>query len=224
MDGVSGEKENSKHVSSRREDFLRTEKVNRTRQRATRQSLSKVKKVSSKKKVKITKPKVIKKEFSTERKAPTLLAGNRLAKAKKRKRSVIIGFVMLLGLFSSAAVSFLDEGKIDVQKTIEERNDRIRNNLANEDDVITGAVEIPVQNTNINNKPDGGLIGRGVGANNPPSTPEPEVVLASSTATSSLNIASSSETTASSTNIANDEVKKKKKDTDETEEEVSVLE
>lgn len=205
MDDSYEEQSRSRRNSHNREKFLRSERTSKIRKRATRQSLSEVKKASTKKRLKTPKLKANKKETNNERKAPTLLASNKLVKVKKRKRSLIICFVMLLGLVSSAMVSFFDEGQIDVQKTIKERNERIRNNTANENDVLTSTVEIPVQNTNVNTKPDGGLVGRGIGANNPPSAPEPEPTVASSTATSSLDIASSSEVQASSTDNSEEE-------------------
>lgn len=207
--------------SRRSEESSRTKRAPRKRDRATRQGFSEAKRNLPKKEPKIVKPNPSKKESNNERKAPTPLAGKKLAKAKKRKRTVVVGFLLLLGVISSAAVGYIDEGQIDVKKTIDARNERIRNNVANEDDVLTSSVEIPVQNTNINNKPDGGLIGRGVGANNPVPKEEPNPLLASSTATSSLEMASSSEVSASSSDEAATE---EEGGQDDEEEDVQALE
>lgn len=100
-----------------------------------------------------------------------------------------------IGIAASAGVGFLDKGQIDVQQTIEARNERIRNNQADERDMLVSQVEIPVQDTTAQGQVDGGLIGRGTGGK----APEPLAEVATTTATSSELMASSTEQMASST-------------------------
>jgi len=131
------------------------------------------------------------------RKAPTPFSQKKASSIKLRKRNIIIASVMIIGLGSSAAVGLTDSGQINVNQTIEERNERIRNNSANTDDTSSSVVEIPVQNTN-NSLPNGGLVGSGAPVPRPPATPPVDEV-ASSTATST-------ELTATSTdNLSNPE-------------------
>lgn len=115
------------------------------------------------------------------RKAPTELSATKRLKRQQQRRRLVVVVVLAVGIGASAAVGLTDTGVIDVQQTIEARNERIRNNQAEERDLVSSKVEVPVQNTNVN-KADGGLIGRGVGT--PPPTPPP--VVATTTATSSL--------------------------------------
>jgi len=131
-------------------------------------------------------------ETEEKRKAPTKIAETKIAALHKRKHVIVACSVLLFGIFASALVGFTDAGQIDVQKTIEARNERIRNNQANNDDLMSGMVEVPVQNTS--QRADGGLIGRGVGsATVTPPVPETD------TATSSLDIATSTESMSSTT-------------------------
>jgi hypothetical protein len=125
------------------------------------------------------------------RKAPTPFSGKKAAQSKLRKRNIIIGVVMIIGIGSSAAVGLTDSGQINVNETIEARNERVRNNTANNDDVASGVVEVPVQNTN-SALPNGGLVGTGDAQPRVPVTP-PVEELATSTATSSDVVASSTE-------------------------------
>lgn len=131
-------------------------------------------------------------DVEEKRKAPTKIAETKVIALHKRKQIIVTCSVLLFGIFASAMIGFTDDGQIDVQKTIEERNERIRNNQANNDDLISGMVEVPVQNTSV--KADGGLIGRGVGSA-PVVPPVPEMELA----TSSLDVATSSDTTSTTT-------------------------
>lgn len=132
-----------------------------------------------------------------KRKAPTSFAGAKAAAINKKKHIVVATILIALGVGSSAMVGFTDEGQIDVQKTIEERNERIRNNQADERDLSGSLVEVPVQNTNAQ-RADGGLIGRGVGSG----TTAPAPPVATSTATSSAESATSTEAVATSTEAA----------------------
>ena len=129
----------------------------------------------------------------SDRKAPTPLAEGQAVQQRRKKQTIVIVLTVVLGIGISALVGYTDNGQIDVQKTIEDRNERIRTNNPNEHDVMTSTLEVPVQNTNNAGKADGGFIGQGA----PASTPQP--VVASSTATSSDQTASSTETVASST-------------------------
>lgn len=109
-------------------------------------------------------------EASTSaRKAPTAFASEQKANQKRKRQLITIGVMLFVGLAASAAVGLTDKGRIDVQKTIEERNERIRNNTATVQDTATSNIEVPVQNTTVEGggKADGGLIGRGTGGSVP---------------------------------------------------------
>lgn len=128
------------------------------------------------------------------RKAPTPLAAEKEGQAEKKKKLMIALAILLVGVGASAAVGISDRGPIDVQQTIEARNERIRNNQADESDTITTSIEVPVQDSDSVDKVDGGLLGREVGYQDPNA-----VVVASTTATSTDMAASSTEAVASST-------------------------
>ena len=132
-----------------------------------------------------------------ERKAPTTLQSKRQATRRRRLQWVVVFLVMAVGVASSAAIGYTDEGQIDVEATIEARNERIRNNVPNENDIIVTSIEVPVQNTPvidgvIPNPPKGLGIG---GPETPPPPPEP----ATTTATTTDGAASSTDETATST-------------------------
>lgn len=129
------------------------------------------------------------------RKAPTSLTVDKEVHSEKRKQFVTIMVLLGIGIAASAGVGFLDKGQIDVQQTIEARNERIRNNQADERDMLVSQVEIPVQDTTAQGQVDGGLIGRGTGGK----APEPLAEVATTTATSSELMASSTEQMTSST-------------------------
>lgn len=149
-------------------------------------------------------------ETEEKRKAPTKIAETKVVALHKRKQVIVTGSVLLFGIFASAMIGFTDDGQIDVQKTIEERNERIRNNQANNDDLISGMVEVPVQNTSV--KADGGLIGRGVGSG----TTAPPLHEADS-ATSSLDVATSSEAVSTTTEpLSTDDVPEEELETSES--------
>lgn len=134
-----------------------------------------------------------------QRKAPTPINDNKTAqRAANRRRLVVVG-LLIIGIGASAAVGFTDQGQIDVMKTIEQRNQRIRTNTTDERDAFTSNVEVPVQNTS--NKPDGGLVGRGIGAQ----PPEVKTEEATSTASSTDATASSTEAVSSSTDSGTEE-------------------
>jgi hypothetical protein len=135
----------------------------------------------------INKEKLVK-SAPAERKAPTPISAEGIARKKANRRRVVVAGLVLLGIGSSAAVGFTDSGQIDVLKTIEERNQRIRTNTTDERDAFSSNVEVPVQTTNTSNKPDGGLKGRGTGGTVPEVAP-----VATSTATSSEDMASSTD-------------------------------
>jgi len=123
-----------------------------------------------------------------ERKAPTPFSNAKAKQRRLRKRNIVLAAVMVIGIGSSAAVGLTDSGQINVNETIEARNERIRNNSATTDDESTGVIEIPVQNT-ANSLPNGGLVGAGK-----PKVPiAPPVEIASSTASSSNAVATSTD-------------------------------
>lgn len=112
---------------------------------------------------------------------------------------IIVGVLLVVGIGASAAVGVTDDGPIDVNRTVSERNERIRGNQANDRDTLITNVEVPVQNTS-NGRADGGLVGLG-NVNEPTPEPEPEQATstASTTAATASSTASSTAETASST-------------------------
>ena len=145
-----------------------------------------------KRKVAAPKPEVVTPDGESIRKAPTPFSFNRNLLSKKRKRTIVASLVMLVGVGASAVVGFTDSGQIDVQKTIEERNARIRNNNPDERDVLNSTVEVPVQNTNSSGQPPKPLKGLGIGSGNA-QTPPPEPDVSTSTASSTDQTATSTE-------------------------------
>ncbi|MCA9360355.1 hypothetical protein KC730_00515, partial [Candidatus Kaiserbacteria bacterium] len=140
--------------------------------------------------VETPKPKVVTPDPVEGRKAPTPFALKKKILTKQRKRTIVVAFIMFLGIGASAAVGMTDGGRVDVTKTIEARNERIRNNTPEETDTLGSTVEVPVQDTTANKVPGSNL--RGAGKIAPKPVPVPEVV--SSTASSSDVTASSTET------------------------------
>lgn len=134
------------------------------------------------------------------RKAPTQFKAKQESDRQRRNRLIVVGLVLLIGVGSSAAVGYTDQGQINVQATIEARNERIRNNQADERDTIVTSIEVPVQNSG-DRRPDGGLVG--LGNVNPPSPPtEP----ATTTATTSPESATSTNDIATTTDSGEDVV------------------
>lgn len=156
-----------------------------TRQRATRKRTTRQVEKRVEETTEETKP-APKAGADNQRKAPTGIGPSRASKKLKRNQLLIAVGVIVLGVGASAAVGFTDAGQIDVQKTIEARNERIRNNQANEGDTITSKIAVPVQDTKAQ-KADGGLRGLGTGG----IKPAPPAPAATSTATSSDATASS---------------------------------
>ena len=91
------------------------------------------------------------KEEVSLRKAPTLIAKEKATIKNIRRQILVITFLLLLGVGSSAAVGFSDKGIINVEETIAYRNDQARAAGEAEDTLV------PVQNTP--QEVDGGLIG-----------------------------------------------------------------
>ncbi len=123
------------------------------------------------------------------RKAPTPIAANRADSQAKRNQFLIVGAIFIVGIGASAAISFFDEGSIDVNQAIEERNERLRSGQLKDGD--TGRIIVPVQNTAANQLPDGGLVGLGIGTK--PPAPPPATTTATSTASTTDATASSTE-------------------------------
>jgi hypothetical protein len=129
----------------------------------------------------------------TERRAPTPIAATKARARNRQLQMFVTVIIIVLGVGASAAVGVTDEGQIDVVKTIEERNERIRSGQGTEQEI--NSMILPVQNTN-ERLPDGGLRGRGVGTAPAAAAPDP---LASTTASTTDATASSTDATASST-------------------------
>lgn len=133
------------------------------RQRASRTSVEKVE--TPKPVKKIEEPVVQTKTEEKVRKAPTPLSYEAKEKRAKKVRAIVASVILIIGAGSSAVVGYTDKGGIDVNKAIEERNERTKQSGS-------GGEIIPVQNTS--QAVDGGLIGGTSGT--PKETPVAEVV------------------------------------------------
>ncbi len=124
------------------------------------------------------------------RKAPTELRERSHSKNKRRNQLIITLGIFIVGVGASAAVGFTDRGVIDVNKVVEERNERIRAGGGNAE---TGTEIISVQNQDKAREADGGLRPADPSTIEPPPAP-----IASTTATST---ATSTDANASSTEM-----------------------
>lgn len=104
------------------------------------------------------------------RKAPTPLSYEMKEKRAKKVRAIVAAAILIVGVGGSAVVGYTDKGGIDVNKTIEERNERTKQSGS-------GGEIIPVQNTN--QEVDGGLIGGTPGESKETPVPETEEVATS---------------------------------------------
>lgn len=95
-------------------------------------------------------------EKQVQRKAPTPIAAKKARSNARRNQLIVVAVLFFVGVGASAAVGFTDKGQIDVSRTIEERNERIRNGQI--DDADKQRIVVPVQNTNNSQKPNGGLV------------------------------------------------------------------
>jgi hypothetical protein len=203
----------------------RTPRKRAVRKRATRQSVaaSTAPEVVSEKAVRPTKSRrrvpaaepaarVSAEPTLQERKSPTPLASSRASVKQRKKQLLTVGVVLLVGIGASVTVGLTDSGQIDIQETIKARNERLRNNVPTENDVLTSTVAVPVQNKNAG-KVDGGLVGLG---NIAPPTPKPSVP-ATTTATSTEGTATSTAAVSTSTKAVTTETDSTKAVTTETE-------
>lgn len=182
---------NYAHMDNTSDGEVRSERAPRKRARATRETVKK-RAVSDGRAVKAVTKKVVevpieeKKTIAAPpvRKAPTPLSAEQKSRRKKRRQAGVVVAILLLGVGSSAAVGFQDKGVIDVNQTINERNQKNQSSGNGNQDVI------PVQNTN--KAPNGGLKGLGIGSASSKPEPEEEEI---ATATTSDAVASSTEGT-----------------------------
>ena len=196
MDSSSDEQESPRRRTSRRRVSATTTRV--PRRTTTRRSLAARRQAEEE----VAEQAALQEEIQAQkRKAPTPIADEAERALVRKKQFITVAIVMLIGVAASAGVGYMEEGRIDVIETIEARNERIRNNQADERDVITSLIEVPVQNTT-ERKADGGLIGRGTGGRAPEPNPSD---LASTTASSTDEMASSTEAIASSTEAVAEE-------------------
>lgn len=139
-------------------------------------------------------------DTAQSRKAPTPIARKRAGVRHKRRQQLIVGALLLVGVVASAAVGFTDDGQIDIDATVEARNERIRTNTTDAQDVVTSTMEVPVQTSSVKHT-GATLRGRGTGVSNTPSVPMPvsDTDVSSSTATSTDETASTTQAVASST-------------------------
>jgi len=91
------------------------------------------------------------------RKAPTTFADQAKQIKTKRIQYAVVTFLLVVGIGASAAVGVTDAGRIDVARTIQERNERMAT-MVDVDAPVT-AVAAPAVNTGRAGEPDGGLIG-----------------------------------------------------------------
>jgi hypothetical protein len=131
---------------------------------------------------------------STSRKAPTVFAAEKNKQKQRRTQLIVIGVILFVGVGSSAAVGYTDQGQIDVAQVVEERNQRARDGGADAGGNPADSIEVPVQNTS--KAANGGLVGLGTGSK---PKPKPPVDTATSTASSTDQTASSTTAVASST-------------------------
>lgn len=119
----------------------------------------------------------------SKRKAPTVFANEAAKKRAIKTQTIVIGFLLVMGIGASAAVGFTDStaGQIDVAQTIKDRNAR----MANMVDVDGPTVVSPIV-SNREGQPDGGFI---AAAQQPAPTPTP-VAQATSSASSTDTMAS----------------------------------
>jgi hypothetical protein len=134
---------------------------------------------------------VAEKEMSSTRKAPTKFAQEHATKKSKRNQYIVIAFLIIIGVGSSAAVGLSDSGagQINVTQTIKERNER----MANLVDVDGPTVVAPTPSQ----QPDGGLIGLRPAA--PAPAPAPATTTATSTATTTTATSTATSTDSSQT-------------------------
>jgi hypothetical protein len=138
---------------------------------------------------------VAEKEMSSTRKAPTKFAQEHATKKSKRNQYIVIAFLIIIGVGSSAAVGLSDSGagQINVTQTIKERNER----MANLVDVDGPTVVAPTPSQ----QPDGGLIGLR------PADPEPAPAPATTTATTTVATTTATSTaTSTDSSLTEDEI------------------
>ena len=131
-----------------------------------------------------------------KRKAPTAFSSSKRARARVRKRNIISLMLIGIGVASSAAVGSTDPGGINVRQTIEERNERVRNNIANNIDSPEGNIILPVQSSSNLRELNSGLVGLG-DIDTEPNPPTPIEDTSTSTATSTDSMATSTDEVAS---------------------------
>lgn len=139
-------------------------------------------------------------ETTSERKAPTNFSATRTSRKQNRRQLIVVAVLLAIGVGASAAVGVTDVGQIDVQQTIESRNERIKSDQATEQDKAEGGIVVPVQNRS--KKPDGGLVG--LGNLNPP----PEVATSTeavATSTTAIDEGETSEVEATATTTTESE-------------------
>jgi len=125
------------------------------------------------------------------RKAPTVFATQKQQKKQKHIHIFIVAAIILVGVGASAAVGFTDDGQINVNQVIDDRNERVRTNSLDDRDVASDVVNVPVQNTNNNNQVDGGLVG--LGSLNIPSPATTTASTTDDTATATESVATSTD-------------------------------
>ncbi len=147
------------------------------------------------------------------RRAPTPIAANRASGKVKQKQHMIVFAAVIVSIGLSAAVGLTDKGQIDVNREIEERNERIRSGQSGGDG--SQNILVPVQNTAANQLPDGGLVGLGIGTTPPAPAPAPEPATTT---------ASSTDETSSSTESSVEEEVETETDSEDTEDPEEIIE
>ncbi|MCA9354618.1 MAG: hypothetical protein KC877_03815 [Candidatus Kaiserbacteria bacterium] len=184
--------------SSESAESARTPRKRAVRKRATRKSVVEAPVRKSTRRIEEAPPK---REVAApapeirepERKAPTPIASRKAGARQRQKQLIIAAVVLVLGVGGSAMIGMTDQGQIDIQRTMEERNTRIKNNTATEDDVSGSSQIVPVQNTRTAEQIRRVAVGIGDIAPAPPPPPQPVATSSSSTASSTVMTASSTD-------------------------------
>jgi len=136
---------------------------------------------------------------AASRKAPTRFASEARRLKDKRVQLGVVAALLVIGIGASAVVGFSDQGQIDVELTIQEREQRMANLVDVDGPVTTGPAPEESESTESVQRLNPALMqGIKPGSSNPP----PRATPATTTATSS---ATSTATTSPGTNGVNDD-------------------
>lgn len=164
------------------------------RKRATRTRTAKKEDTAPKQKIEQDSAPIeqVSESAAPKRKAPTTIAADQSMQRAVRIRAIVVAVLIVVGVGSSAIVGYTDQGTIDVNQVINERNDVIRS---------SGSEEALIPQQNVNPLPDGGLMSSGEPApsSNPaPDTPSPAAVSSTDNSTATTSAATDEDAATSS--------------------------